>query len=112
MKRIQKGQNNTLAVTVRELMSVETTDFRFVFTHTQSAEELEAVLSIDLPITGNTDLFTFNEPSDLDFPYTGQYTYKVYDDADFLCEEGRAIVIRTQEAIDSYDIDITREIYD
>ena len=112
MKRIHKDSFNTLAVTVRELMTVETVNFRFVFTHIQSMEEVEATLTIDYPITGNTDLFTFAEPANIEFPYTGQYTYKVYDSADAICEEGRAIVIRQQEAIDAYEIDLTRSIYE
>jgi hypothetical protein len=112
MKRIEKDSINVLAVTVRELMTVNTTNFRFVFIHTQSMEEVEMTLPIDQPITGNTDLFTFFEPADIEFPHTGQYVYRVFDAANELCEEGRAIVIRQQEEIFSYDIDITRKIYE
>ena len=74
------------------------------------------------PSTERYDEFEITDGVDVTFPYTGFYTYKIYqqtssvnldpDLADGLCEEGRAHVYESDSPSNEYHTTIINNIYE
>ena len=103
--RLQKNELNLIVLTLKELQTLDSPYWLFVFRNEENLINYQSILLTDL----STSTERFNEfeltlPTDLDLKQ-GDYIYKVYEQtsnsnldpdlADNLCETGKALVIGT-----------------
>ena len=122
MLRLERNQQSTLIVTVSELKTLSSPYWLFEFMHEQSFEKVYCILTNISTGTDRYDEFELTDGVDVTFPYSGYYTYKIYEQtsstnldpdlATSLCEEGRAHVWETAALDEEYSTTIVNNIYE
>ncbi len=122
MLRIERYQTSTLIVTVTELKTLAVPYWLFEFEEEQSFEKVYCILPNISPSTQRYDEFEITDGVDVTFPYTGFYTYRIYQQtsstnldpelADGLCEEGRAHVWEDDSPSNEFHTTIINNIYE
>ena len=122
MLRLEKNQQSTLIVTVSELKTLSNPYWLFEFMHEQSFEKVYCILTNISTGTDRYDEFQLTDGVEVTFPYSGFYTYKIYEQtsssnldpdlATSLCEEGRAHVWEPSASDQIYDSTIVNNIYE
>ena len=98
---IVKGQTNRIVVTATEMTTSQSLNFRLSLKNTQERKTKEIILENQSEHTSRYDLFLLKEGAGGDIQLVkGEYSYKIYDSNDELCEEGRALVVTEEQAIE------------
>jgi len=94
----------------------------FEFTHQQSFETVTCILENISTGIPRYDEFVITDGVDLVFPYNGDYTYQIWEQASStnlnpmyayaVCEEGLAHVYEDASANNEYDTEIIHNIYE
>lgn len=115
MLRVTKGQVNELIVTVTELTTLSNPNYLFSFHDVQGNSDYNVVLVNTSSYTERYDSFNLDEPNDVNFLYTGDYTYTIYEqvsavntdpaNATGIVEQGRMKVLAASE-------NVTRNYYE
>jgi hypothetical protein len=101
---IYKAQANLLTVTATELATEANPIFLWEFTHHQSGEQLSAVLQNESLSPQRYDEFVIDEGNTLEFPYTGDYTYRIKEQqTGVLLEVGRLVVKEAKTPDNTYN---------
>ncbi len=98
MVLIIKGQTNQIPVTVSELSTSDSDEFRFVFLGDQKKKTYEVTLTDISEHPDRYNLFELEEGVDVTFRSAGDYEYRVYDSNDVLVEVRKCRVIEATEA--------------
>lgn len=122
MLRIERNQQSLLIVTVSELTTITNPHYLFEFIEEQSGDKLYCILPNSSNGIPRYDEFLITDGLDLVFPYSGFYTYKIYQQSsstnldpslsDGLVEEGRAHVFDVDSPSNTYDYNVTNFVYE
>lgn len=109
-------------VTVTELTTIQNPKYLFEFIEEQSDDKVYCILENVSTATTRYDEFVIEDGVDVEFPYTGFYTYKIYQQTSAvnldpklsqgLVEEGRAHVYEDESPSAEYDTTLTNYIYE
>ena len=110
---VYKGQPNQIVVTATELATEIDPIFSFEFTHHQSVEQVGPIVLDNVSLSPERyDQFIIEEGVNITFPYTGDYTYRIYEQqTGTLLEVGRLLVKEAKAADDVYQDSIIDSIY-
>lgn len=109
-------------ITVTELTTIQNPKYLFEFIEEQSDDKVYCILENVSTATERFDEFVIVDGVDVTFPYSGFYSYKVYqqesdsnlnpDLSDGLVEEGRAHIYEEESPSGEYDTIFTNYIYE
>lgn len=109
-------------ITVTELTTIQNPKYLFEFIEEQSDDKVYCILENVSTATERFDEFVIVDGVDVTFPYSGFYSYKVYQQAsdsnlnpdlsDGLVEEGRAHIYEEASPSGEYDTIFTNYIYE
>lgn len=122
-KRLQKNGTTNLVVTVTELTTISSPEYVFEFEHEQSHQTVACILSDISTSSTRYNEFQVQDTVDVTFPYTGNYEYRIYEQAAGtgtttttglnMVEKGRVYVYAADETKNEYSNDsLTDKVYE